>query len=510
MKLTKHALSTLSIAILTILFTPESLAITPPINSDSNVVINNNEEVKLIASEGYDPGWEHFKSLKVGEDSNGSLLIDNLSFTTSSASIGNHAEGTITLTNHTNWQLDTPTSNIFLGTNEGSGTLYVLEGSKISGLQSIRIGEFYGDARGTLVIDGENSSVTTNIAIVGDQGTGKVSVTNGGTLTSLKQLNIGYVNAHSPLSANQSSYGEVQVADKNSTVNAPYILLGGYDPSSTSDTTGVLTVSNDAVINASLYIMVGVSSNGTGVLNIGGAQGEAAQPAGSINTPVIILGGANTSTTSIVNFNHTNANFVLTVPIDGKGQVNQVGSGTTTLSGMNNYDGNTYITKGSLRAGNDNTFSANSDYIVDSGGHLDLNGYSQALKTLALAGTATLSSYEQGHEFTPTTLTIDGNYTASDGLLVMHTVLGDDNSATDKLIVKGDTSGSTRVMVNNAGGLGADTLEGIKIVEVDGLSEGVFSKEGRIVAGPYDYNVVKSDNQNWFLTSEIPAGPYTP
>ncbi|EOW1856316.1 autotransporter outer membrane beta-barrel domain-containing protein, partial [Escherichia albertii] len=79
---------------------------------------------------------------------------------------------------------------------------------------------------------------------------------------------------------------------------------------------------------------------------------------------------------------------------------------------------------------------------------------------LTLAGTTTLSSYEQGHEFTPTTLTINGNYTANDGLLVMHTVLGDDNSVTDKLIVKGDTSGSTRIMVNNAGGLGANTLEG--------------------------------------------------
>ncbi|MDQ9244263.1 autotransporter outer membrane beta-barrel domain-containing protein, partial [Escherichia marmotae] len=504
MKPAKKSLSTRAIAIYTILFTPVSLAITPPVNSDSNVVINNNEEIKLIASKGYDPGWEHFNSLKVGEDSNGSLLIDNLSLTTSAASIGNNAEGSITLTNHTNWQFDTPSSNIFLGTNEGSGTLYVLDGSKISGLQSIRVGEFYGDARGTLVIDGESSSVTSKIAIVGDQGTGKVSVTNGGTLTSLTQMNIGYVDAHSSLSANQSSYGEVLVADKNSTVNAPYILLGGYNTSSVSDTTGILTVSNDGVINANSYIWVGVSSNGTGMLNIGGAQGEAAQPAGSINTPRIYLGGTNASTTSILNFNHTNADFVLTSYIDGKGQVNQVGSGTTTLSGSNIYTGDTYITKGSLRAGKVDTFSPNSDYIVDSGGDLDLNGYSQTLKTLALAGTATLSAYENGHEFTPTTLTINGNYTANDGLLVMHTVLGDDNSVTDKLIVKGDTSGSTRVMVNNAGGLGADTLEGIKIVEVDGLSEGVFSKEGRIVAGPYDYNVVKSDNQNWFLTSEIP------
>ncbi|KZO62279.1 autotransporter [Escherichia coli] len=108
---------------------------------------------------------------------------------------------------------------------------------------------------------------------------------------------------------------------------------------------------------------------------------------------------------------------------------------------------------------------------------------------------------------TPATLTINGNYTANNGLLVMRTELGDDNSATDKLIVKGNTSGHTRVSVHNAGGQGADTLEGIRIVEITGASEGTFSKEGRIVAGAYDYNVTKSDDQNWYLTSETPLIP---
>lgn len=55
MKLRKHALSTLSIAISTILFTPISLAVTPPTDANSVVIINNGEEVKIIASEGYDP-----------------------------------------------------------------------------------------------------------------------------------------------------------------------------------------------------------------------------------------------------------------------------------------------------------------------------------------------------------------------------------------------------------------------------------------------------------------------
>lgn len=188
MKLAKHALSTLAIAISTILSTPVSLAVTPPTGENSTVVINNGEEAKVIASEGYDPGWNHFGSLNVGQNSNGSLLIENISLITANATVGNNSEGSLTLSDHTNWQFDTPTSNMYLGTNEGSGTVYVLEGSKISGLQELRIGEYSGDAKGLMVIDGENSSVSSNIALVGDQGTGNLRITNGGTLTTSAQL----------------------------------------------------------------------------------------------------------------------------------------------------------------------------------------------------------------------------------------------------------------------------------------------------------------------------------
>ncbi|TLI62163.1 autotransporter outer membrane beta-barrel domain-containing protein, partial [Escherichia sp. E1130] len=462
MKSAKKSLSTRAIAISTVLFTPVSLAVTPPTDANSVVTINNGEEAKVIAAEGYDPGWNHFTSLNVGQNSNGSLLIDNLSLITANATVGNNSEGSLTLSNHTNWQFDTPTSKLYLGTNEGSGTVYVLEGSKISGLQELRIGEYYGDAKGLMVIDGEDSSVSSNIAIVGDQGIGNLRITNGGTLTTSAQVAIGYAYPGNSASKNRNSYGEVLVDGKNSTLNAEYVYLGGFSPDVAFNTTGILTVNNGATINANSFIWVTLAPGATGVLNIGGAQGEAEQPAGSITTPFIHLGAADASSSSIVNFNHSSTDFLLASDIQGNGQINQVGSGTTTLSGSNSYAGDTNITKGSLRAGKENTFSPNSDYIVDSDGHLDLNGYSQALKTLTLAGTTTLSSYEQGHEFTPTTLTINGNYAANDGLLVMHTVLGDDNSVTDKLIIKGDTFGSTRVMVNNAGGLGADTLEGIK------------------------------------------------
>ena len=104
------------------------------------------------------------------------------------------------------------------------------------------------------------------------------------------------------------------------------------------------------------------------------------------------------------------------------------------------------------------------------------------------------------------TLTINEDFTGNGGKLVFNTVLNDDTSETDKLKVLGNTAGNAFVAVNNIGGTGAQTIEGIEIIEVAGNSDGTFEKAGRIVAGAYDYNVVQKDS-NWYLTSFIPAPP---
>ncbi len=104
------------------------------------------------------------------------------------------------------------------------------------------------------------------------------------------------------------------------------------------------------------------------------------------------------------------------------------------------------------------------------------------------------------------TLTINEDFTGNGGKLVFNTVLNDDTSETDKLKVLGNTSGNAFVAVNNIGGAGAQTVEGIEIIDVAGNSDATFEKAGRIVAGAYDYNVVQKGN-NWYLTSFIPAPP---
>ncbi|EKP6378597.1 TPA: autotransporter outer membrane beta-barrel domain-containing protein [Escherichia coli] len=101
-------------------------------------------------------------------------------------------------------------------------------------------------------------------------------------------------------------------------------------------------------------------------------------------------------------------------------------------------------------------------------------------------------------------VTVTGDYQGNNGNIEFNTVLAGDDSATDKLIVQGNTSGKTFVTVNKAGGSGAQTLNGIELIHVDGQSDGEFTQTGRIAAGAYDYTLGRGtgvNSGNWYLTS---------
>jgi autotransporter family porin len=116
---------------------------------------------------------------------------------------------------------------------------------------------------------------------------------------------------------------------------------------------------------------------------------------------------------------------------------------------------------------------------------------------------------------TGTTLTVNGDYIGNNGILNIKTVLEDDNSVTDKLHVLGDTSGETQVNVEKAGGNGAATTEGIKIVEIAGNSSGNFTLSAPVQAGIYEYNLYKGgvstpNDGNWYLRSHYYEEPKIP
>ncbi|WP_278851868.1 autotransporter outer membrane beta-barrel domain-containing protein [Parasutterella excrementihominis] len=103
-------------------------------------------------------------------------------------------------------------------------------------------------------------------------------------------------------------------------------------------------------------------------------------------------------------------------------------------------------------------------------------------------------------------LIVAGNYSGDNGHILFNTFLGGDNSLTDMLIVEGDTSGRTIVHVNNLGGPGEQTLNGIKLIDVSGKSDGNFVQSTRLAAGAYDYELKRgkgSDSRNWYLISDL-------
>ncbi|MCG7509323.1 autotransporter outer membrane beta-barrel domain-containing protein, partial [Mesorhizobium sp. IRAMC:0171] len=111
------------------------------------------------------------------------------------------------------------------------------------------------------------------------------------------------------------------------------------------------------------------------------------------------------------------------------------------------------------------------------------------------------------------TFTIAGNYTGNDGLLLLQTALGDDSSASDKLVISnGTASGSTSVTVVNVGGAGAATAQdGIMVVQaLNGATttSSAFALNGPVAAGAYEYYLFKGgvsagSNENWYLRSTL-------
>ncbi|MFJ2977016.1 autotransporter outer membrane beta-barrel domain-containing protein [Kluyvera sp. NPDC087067] len=173
---------------------------------------------------------------------------------------------------------------------------------------------------------------------------------------------------------------------------------------------------------------------------------------------------------------------------------------TLNMTNQSLWDGASYITDTAAGTGNISVSMSDATWNMSN---------SSTLTNLTLNSGSTVN-FQHADPDSWQTLTIQEDFTGNGGKLVFNTVLNDDDSDTDKLIVNGNTSGNALVAVTNIGGTGAETVEGIEIITVGGLSNGLFEKDGRIVAGGYDYNVVQKGN-NWYLTSLLtPVDPPPP
>lgn len=218
----------------------------------------------------------------------------------------------------------------------------------------------------------------------------------------------------------------------------------------------------------------------------------------------------------------TERSWAMTHNISGSGDVTKLGTGILTLNKDSAaYQGTTDIVGGEIAFGSDSAINMASQHINihNSGvmsGNVTTAGDVNVMPggTLRVAKTTVGGNLENGGTVQMNSeggkpgnvLTVNGNYTGNNGLMTFNATLGGDNSPTDKMNVKGDTQGNTRVRVDNIGGVGAQTVNGIELIEVGGNSAGNFAlTTGTVEAGAYVYTLAKgkgNDEKNWYLTSK--------
>lgn len=268
-----------------------------------------------------------------------------------------------------------------------------------------------------------------------------------------------------------------------------------------------------------------------GVLDINGYDQDANELAG--HDGEIRLNGATLTVRNAALSDSTTFSGDITDGTQPGGKLLKTGEGTLTLAGKTGWSGETQLESGELILdGRNSGARLNSNVIgqedtrlvlnhgavltgwidptdvsIDAASIWNMTADSQ-VDELQLGGRLNVISPMQNVMTAGRTLNVT-NWNGLDGTVILNTVLGNDRSITDKIIVNGNTTGNTFVQINNVGGSGAQTVEGIKIIDVNGTSEGTFAKAGRIVAGAYDYNLIKK-GRDWFLSSSHALPPDKP
>jgi outer membrane autotransporter protein len=310
------------------------------------------------------------------------------------------------------------------------------------------------------------------------------------------------------------------------TINTGARVQLGAGGTTGSITGNVLNNGTLAFSRSDIAIFAGVISGsgvvrqeGTGTTVLTGAStytggttiGQGTLQLGNGGTTGSILG--NVANAGTLAFNRSDTVTFAGV-ISGTGGVRQDGSGVTILSGANTYSGPTSVNAGILRAGATGVFSPASSFTVASGAELDLAGFDQTVAGLTNAGLVSLGGAPG------TRLTVAGNYVGQGGVVALNTVLGADNSASDRLVINGGTAtGDTRLRIINVGGAGAQTTgDGIRVVEATngGSTAGnAFRLDTRVIGGAYEYHLFRGgfaggSTNDWFLRNTLPVTPGAP
>lgn len=526
-------------------------AMTAAISQAGNVVAQGTWDYRLTSGEKNDGlyinyGLTQIELLGKGSDS---LILDATGKTANAADLSAKITGngdlafssqpgqTVTLSNM---------DNDYRGvTDVRSGTLTMLNDNVLGNTSELRLATDTGfDMQGHSQKVGK---LTTEANTLIHLNNGDLTLAEGGTASGELAGNGKLTIADGTLNVygENRALGATITIDQGASVNLDHSLgLGSGDIVATGSlslnrTTGTLynnlsDIGNVALV-ASNIVMAGNNSQFSGSLDIDASSSLAASGAEQLGSADI----QNNGTLQLNSANH----WILDNTVSGSGNVIKEGEGSVTLANNTEWTGITDIIGGGLILGNgDESVNLASSHVnIHQNGWL--SGFGRVAGNMDIQGKLLIGNHAPGNfatreVTTPTVFTVEGNllnrghistgseggitgnqliingdYAAENGYLHLNTVLAEDDAKTDKLVIKGNTSGTTLVSVTNAGGSGAKTLNGIEVISIAGRSEGEFQQAGRIVAGAYDYTLARGQgnhNSNWYLTSQKTVAESTP
>jgi len=485
--------------------------------------------------------WTSTGQALIGDSGTGTLsILDGGVANSALASIGNSigGVGSVTISGRdingyaSTWN---NTNQIYIG-NSGTGTLNILDSGVLNSGQGVIA---YGTgSQGDVTVSGRdingNASTwnATNNIYVGFSGNGSLTITDGAAVATSAAgggavtVYIGFMNG---------STGTINVSSSTGNVSS----LTATDRIEVGESgNGTMTIGKNGFVSAGsdVYVAINNTSNGTLHLN-GDASGRGILETGSVikgaGAAILDLNGgvlrANRDEANFMNgftaltvaaggaWFDTNAHDIgISTNFSGSSSFNKLGLGQLTLTGdSSGFTGGSTVSGGTLAVNG----------VL--GGNIQVDIAGRLVGTGSVGNTVNTGVVAPGYGNAMGTLTVQGNYVSTGGRLEIATILGDDSSQTSRLVVNGATSGVTQVSIINRGGLGAQTVEGIKIIDVMGASNGTFVLNGNyvfqgapaVIAGAYAYRLYQGGistpmDGDWYLRSFLndpgtPNGPNT-
>lgn len=319
---------------------------------------------------------------------------------------------------------------------EGAGTLSVQDGGQVSGPYGF-IGVHSGSV-GEAVVAGPGSGWSNSVCLfVGYEGSGTLTVRDGGAVSDGGGL----------IGEFAGSRGKVTVTGAGSSwIHAGELFVGEQGAAELTVEDGALVKIQAAGGDAALAGFDGSA----GILNIG-----AGGAAGLLDVATVTGGEGNAT----LNFNHDEADYAFTndgtaggraVLIGGTTTVNQIGTGTTVLTGAHTYTGATHVNAGTLLV--DGSLGKTATTVSD-GGTLGGSGSIGGAVTIADGGTLAPGS--------------------SAGTLTVNSLLLSSGSVLDYELGRADVIGhGVNDLVDVKGNL---TLDGtLDITDIGGFGVGVY------------------------------------